>query len=197
MKKINVLYLDDDIDNLNSLKASLRKDYNIYTANFAEDAMNILDEVEDIHVIISDQRMPDMTGVEFFEKIDSKNPFAIKILATGYTDIQAVIDAINKGKVYRYISKPWNESELKFFIEDAYKIYEGRRRKEEEINSFLLKLSKDISDPMLALKEFISLIMDNHIDITDQKNYLNFIKSKIDEMSINIRQIVDPKKKDQ
>ncbi len=96
-KNINVLYIDDEINNLNSFKATFRRNFNITTAESVDEALKIL-ERESIHVILSDQRMPKMTGIEFFESIQLIFPNPIRILITGYTDINAVIDAINRGQ---------------------------------------------------------------------------------------------------
>lgn len=125
-KKINVLYVDDEINNLNSFKATFRRNFNITTAESADDAFKIL-EAETIHVILSDQRMPKMTGIEFFESIQSVYPNPIRILITGYTDINAVIDAINRGQVYKYLTKPWIEEDVKIYVEKAFEVYRLRK----------------------------------------------------------------------
>ena len=96
-KKINVLYIDDEADNLTSFRATFRREFNITTAESADEAVEVL-EKEEIHVILSDQRMPKVTGIEFFENIQKVFPDPIRILITGYTDINAVIDAINRGQ---------------------------------------------------------------------------------------------------
>ncbi|NNE56276.1 MAG: response regulator, partial [Flavobacteriales bacterium] len=121
-KKITILYLDDEENNLNSFKAAFRRDYNIFTTTTAQEAVKVLSD-HTVHVVISDQKMPNISGVEFFELIVQDFPDPIRMLLTGYADIEAVIDAINKGQVYRYIGKPWNETELKMNIENAYEVY--------------------------------------------------------------------------
>ncbi len=123
---IKILYVDDEINNLTSFKAAFRRDYMVYTAESGEEGERILAE-NDINIIITDQRMPNMTGVEFLEKILPQHPDPIRILLTGYTDITAVIDAINKGKVYHYLTKPWDESTLRIIIKNAHEIYELRK----------------------------------------------------------------------
>jgi len=106
--KISILYVDDEENNLISFKATFRLKYNVFIAISGADAIEIL-EKNLIHVIITDQRMPNMTGVEFLEKVIEKFTDPIRILLTGYTDMNAVVDAINKGKIYHYLTKPWNE----------------------------------------------------------------------------------------
>ena len=141
-EKINVLYVDDEINNLNSFKATFRRNFNITTAESADEALKILEQ-ETIHVILSDQRMPKMTGIEFFESIQAIFPNPIRILITGYTDINAVIDAINRGQVYKYLTKPWVEDDVKIFVEKAFEVY--RLRKENiDLTNKLLDVNKKL-----------------------------------------------------
>ena len=102
----NILYVDDEENNLTSFKATFRKYYNVYTAQSGREGMNILRE-HDIKVVITDQRMPEMTGVQFLEAIIHEFPFTIRMILTGFSDIESIIKAINTGRVYRYITKPW------------------------------------------------------------------------------------------
>src|SRR5690349_20899166 len=108
--KIGILYVDDEVNNLTAFKATFRSSYNIFTAQSAEEGIKLLEEkIDQIQLIITDQRMPGMTGVEFLASIVEKYPEPIRILLTGYSDIHAVVDAVNKGQIYYYISKPWEE----------------------------------------------------------------------------------------
>jgi response regulator RpfG family c-di-GMP phosphodiesterase len=150
--KINVLYIDDELDNLTSFKATFRRNFSITTAESADAAIPIL-EKETIHVILSDQRMPQMTGIEFFEKIQTIHPDPIRILMTGYTDINAVIDAINRGQVYKYLTKPWNEDDVKIYVEKAYEVY--RLRKENiDLTNKLIDVNKKLE--FLARQNLLS-----------------------------------------
>lgn len=134
---INVLYVDDEAHNLNSFKAGFRRKFNIFIADSALEGRKIL-ETEDIHVILTDQRMPVTTGIEFLESIIPDFPEPIRILMTGYADINAVIDAINKGKVYKYIQKPWMDEDLRINVEKAFEIFALRREKRELTEKLLL-----------------------------------------------------------
>ena len=125
-QSINILYVDDEVHNLTAFKAAFRRVFNIFTAESAAEALQIL-KSETIHIVVSDQRMPVMTGVEFLQSIIPEYPDPIRILLTGYADISAVIDAINKGQVYLYITKPWEEEELKLNLEKAFEIFVLRR----------------------------------------------------------------------
>lgn len=136
--KVGILYVDDEVNNLTSFKATFRNSYNVFTAASAVDGKKILEEKStDIQLIITDQRMPGMTGVEFLSSIIEQFPDPIRILLTGYSDIQAVIDAINRGQIYQYISKPWEEQHLKIVIEKAYEVYSLRKENKELIKSLL------------------------------------------------------------
>ena len=123
--KINILYVDDEENNLISFKATFRIKYNIMTAISGEDAIKIL-RAHPVDIIITDQRMPNMTGVEFLESILDEFPDQMRILLTGYADMNAVIEAVNKGKIFHYLSKPWNEEELDMTIKRAYDVYKLR-----------------------------------------------------------------------
>lgn len=127
---VGVLYVDDEINNLNSFKAAFRRDFNIFAASSAAEGRKILDSNE-IGVIITDQRMPVTTGIEFLESVLHIYPDTIRILLTGFSDINAVIDAINRGQVYKYLVKPWQNDELKFHIQNAIEIYNLRKQNKE------------------------------------------------------------------
>lgn len=124
-KKISILYVDDEQNNLISFKAVFRIKYTVYTAISGEEAIKILKNHE-VNIIITDQRMPNMTGVEFLESIIEDHPDPTRILLTGYADMNAVVDAVNKGKIYHYLTKPWNEEELDMTITKAYEVYRNR-----------------------------------------------------------------------
>jgi len=127
---IGVLYVDDEVNNLNSFKAAFRHDFEVYTAISAKEGRKILDTTE-IGVIITDHRMPVMTGIEFLESIIQAYPDTIRILLTGFADINAVMDAINRGHVYKYLVKPWQNDELKMYILNAMEIYKLRRENKD------------------------------------------------------------------
>lgn len=124
-RKIKLLYIDDEENNLTALKATFRREFLIDTAISAADA-RILMETNDYEVIISDQRMPETTGVEFFQEIKLTDPDPVRILLTGYADITAVIAAVNQGEIYRYLQKPWNEIELSANIRAASELHRLR-----------------------------------------------------------------------
>jgi len=148
-KKIDILYVDDEENNLISFKATFRLKYNIMIASSADDAMKILDS-KPVEIIITDQRMPNMTGIEFLEKVIEKYPEPVRILLTGYADMNAVIDAVNKGKIYHYLSKPWSEQELDETIKKSYELYRANKEV-KEMNS-KLAVSNDQLEFLLRQK---------------------------------------------
>jgi len=123
--KYTILCVDDEDQNLKALERTLRKDFNISTA---ESGMEGLDKLEklDIALIITDQRMPNMSGVEFLEKAIDLYPEVIRIILTGYTDVEDMIGAINTGRVYRYITKPWEPNDLRLTVKRAIESMELR-----------------------------------------------------------------------
>ncbi len=126
-KKINILYVDDEENNLISFKAAFRMKYHVLIAHSGDDALKLL-ESKSVEIIITDQRMPNMTGIEFLEKILERYPEPMRILLTGYSDMNAVIEAVNKGKIYHYLAKPWIEEEINMTIKRAYEVYEDKQK---------------------------------------------------------------------
>lgn len=147
--KITILYVDDEMNNLISFKAVFRIKYNVLTAISGEEAIKLLKN-NTVDIIITDQRMPNMTGVEFLESILDEHPDPIRILLTGYADMNAVIDAVNKGKIFHYLTKPWNEEELDMTITRAYDVY--RSRMEEKEMTQKLSLSNEQLEFLLRQK---------------------------------------------
>lgn len=121
-EKYTILYVDDEEFNLNSFKAIFRRDFNIITASSGKMAVEML-KTNPVHLIITDQRMPDMTGVEFLEIIADDYMFVRRVIITGFSDLEAIIRAINTGNIYRYISKPWDVNDLKITISNAINAY--------------------------------------------------------------------------
>lgn len=123
MKK-TLLLVDDELFVLESLKRALNKEpYDILTANSAKDALEIL-KTHPVHVIISDQRMPYMTGSEFLSQVKIEHPETVRMVLSGFADFDAVTDAINKGAIYKFLTKPWKNAELKLQVRDAFQHYE-------------------------------------------------------------------------
>ena len=123
---VKILYVDDERGNIDYFRSVFRREYEIVTANSGEEGLEILLKNQDIPVILTDQRMPRMTGVEFLRKSIDIARDSIRILVTGYADMETVINAVNLGHIYYYISKPWTYDELQIIIKRAIETYRLR-----------------------------------------------------------------------
>src|SRR5215475_3370330 len=118
-----LLVIDDEPDLVQSVQDLLRRDYKVLTATRASEGLEMI-EREQVHIVMSDQRMPEMTGVELLCTVKKNHPETVRLLFTAYSDLSAVIDAINEGNVFRYISKPWEVEDLKATLKQAYEYYQ-------------------------------------------------------------------------
>lgn len=118
-----LLVVDDEPDVVKSVRDLFRLDYKVLTATSAAEALTLL-EAEPVHVVMTDQRMPEMTGVQFLGRAKEQYPEAIRLLFTGYADVRSVVDAINQGQVWRYITKPWDPEELAAIVREACERYD-------------------------------------------------------------------------
>lgn len=156
----NILYLDDEIENLESFSLIFMEYFNIYTAQNAEDALKILDE-EEIHVFITDQRMPKVTGLEFLKQVKPKYPNIVCMIVSGYADTEVVIKALNETGIYQYIAKPWKMEEFKMVIDNAFEKFELRTNNKQliqdlkESNSKLEETNKKLAKKVNQLDLYI------------------------------------------
>ncbi|MFQ3597084.1 MAG: response regulator [Chloroherpetonaceae bacterium] len=142
--KSKILFVDDESQILETLKLVFRG-WNIATTTSAKEALKLL-QSETFSVIVSDQRMPEMTGVEFLKEAKKLSPKSVRILLTGYSELDNVIDAINSGEVYRFISKPWDNDKLKETVETACKIAELDTDLKEEVEKAKGKKAETVRD---------------------------------------------------
>jgi response regulator RpfG family c-di-GMP phosphodiesterase len=148
--KHTVLCVDDEEGILHSLKRLLRKeDYRLLTASSGAEALKVL-EGNDVHLVISDQRMPQMSGTEFFAAVKERYPDTIRIILSGYTDVDSITESVNKGHVYKFFLKPWNDQSLKLEIRQAlnqYDLIQANRSLNEKIlkqNEALKKTNENL-----------------------------------------------------
>ena len=136
-----VLYVDDEPENLYLFRSLLEDQYNVETAETGAQALAVLAERE-VQVLMADQRMPGISGIQLLETVAKEYPQTIRILVTGYPDIDVVIDAINRGAVYRYLSKPWDIEEIKATIRNAIELYELKLKNQSLIGSLRKKIEE-------------------------------------------------------
>lgn len=119
--KAKILFLDDEERILNALRAIFRFKYEVHIATSGDIALQILKD-HDIAVVVSDQRMPNMTGIEFLRIAKDVSPSTVRILLTGFSDLRAIIDSVNEGEVFRFLNKPWGNQEIQGIIDEAVTI---------------------------------------------------------------------------
>ncbi len=117
--KPRVLYLDDDQGNLDSFRANFRDQFEIFISASPVEAYNMIDS-EQINIVIADHNMPSMSGVEFLESVSKDYPHVQRILLTGYTELIPIVEAVNKGKVFRILTKPFNMKEISTMVKEAW-----------------------------------------------------------------------------
>jgi response regulator RpfG family c-di-GMP phosphodiesterase len=126
-----LLVVDDEPDVCDSVHDLLRREFRVLKAHGAQEAYQLLQD-EEVHIIMTDQRMPQITGVEFLTKAKARNPHAIRMLFTGYADIESIIAAINQGHIYQFMKKPWQPEELQAAVRQAAAEYERLSAADEE-----------------------------------------------------------------
>jgi two-component system, sensor histidine kinase and response regulator len=199
-EKIKILYIDDEVNNLIGFKASFRLDYKILTAQNTDEAIDILNKNPDIHIIFCDQRMPEKTGVQFFEEIRNKFPLPIRILITGYTDVQSVIDAVNLGNIFRYVKKPWTESDIQSAVQEADKFYTTTsllsvKNKElqkayDELDKFSYSVTHDVRRPLLSMLGAIEVAQQID-DVEEIKQLLTLMQESVNNLDSFIQSLHD------
>ncbi|MBA3924170.1 MAG: response regulator, partial [Nostocaceae cyanobacterium] len=139
--KLKLMVVDDEPDNLDLLYRTFRRDFQVYKASHARSALEILNKEGEMAVIISDQRMPEMNGTEFLSQTVDRFPDTIRILLTGFTDVEDLVEAINSGQVFKYITKPWNPDNLKNIVNQATDTYRVLKQRTVELRRALRRES--------------------------------------------------------
>lgn len=196
--KIKILYIDDEVNNLMGFKASFRIDYTVFIAPDTTQALAQLEQNPDIRVILSDQRMPNQTGVQFFEQVRTLYPNPMRVLITGYADLEAVIDSINKGHIFRYIRKPWQEVDIVSAIEEANKFYvtnsmlsvknEELQKAYDELDKFAYSVTHDMRGPLLSILGAVDLSK-NIDDINEIREMLGMMEKSVLKLDNFIRSV--------
>ena len=198
-----LLCLDDEKDNLDALERLFRKKYEVLKATSAKEAFDILDNRPDIAVIVSDQRMPVITGVEFLEKSLVSHADTARILLTGYTDIESVIEAVNKGQIFRYMTKPWDPVDLSNTVDQAYEQYalkvklQARNHELQKAlnelqsldkakNQFMILINHELKTPLTTILSFAGLLKE-----TELSEEQRLFSDRIIRSSEKLRNIVE------
>jgi signal transduction histidine kinase len=194
--KHTILCVDDEADNVDALERLFRTKYKVLKATSGAEALSLLAthlDKDRVTVIISDQRMPQMTGVEFLAKSLQTHPDAIRILLTGYADIEVVIEAINSGRIYRYVNKPWDPVDLVNTVDKAVErfelgieLVEKNRALEAALtelqtldqakNQFMVLVNHELKTPLTTMLSFTDLLAETGLDL-DQQRYLSRIRT--------------------
>jgi two-component system sensor histidine kinase/response regulator len=201
-EKIKILYVDDEENNLISFRANFRKEYEVLTAISAHDALLIL-EKESAHIIISDQRMPNTTGVEFLEQTIKLYPDSIRLLITAHTDIEIVIEAINRGQITKYIQKPWDFEKLSLAIDHCATLYKSRielqlknaelHKVNNELTKFAYSVSHDLRSPLTSILGVINLAKATP-EMHAALRYFEMIESRVFKLDTFIKNLIDHSK---
>ncbi|MFT7591475.1 MAG: two-component system sensor histidine kinase/response regulator [bacterium] len=206
MNKQCILYVDDEEPNLVAFRAIFRREFNVITATSAEEGRQKLDNNPDVKVVISDYLMKGITGIEFFESILEKHPYIIRIILTGFADYTAMLDSINKARVYRFLSKPWNEYDLRQTILSAMELYDARKdiamhQKELEksydsLNQFVHTASNEMRSTLVSMHGIVRIAKlestsEGHLD------YWPILEKGIMQIDLQLRNIIEHYEADQ
>jgi response regulator RpfG family c-di-GMP phosphodiesterase len=131
-RKYTLLVVDDEADVCDSVHDLLRREFRVLRARSADEGYRLMQEQE-VHIIMTDQRMPQISGVELLSKIRQGHPRAIRLLFTGYADLESIIAAINQGHVYQFLKKPWRPEELEAAVREAAAEYERLVEQSQEL----------------------------------------------------------------
>lgn len=215
IEKFNILYVDDEEDNLRIFKASFRREFNVFTAINTTIAKEILD-ANDIQLIISDQRMPDKTGVEFLEETIADFPDVIRIILTAFSDTTDIIRAVNKVGIYRYLTKPWDIDDLMMTIKSAVNNFglkrqnknlivnlqsineelrqtnEDLQKRNKELDDYVYRISHEVRAPISSILGLFNLLRnhEDHDNLAITQEYLRLIEESITKLDIFIRSVL-------
>lgn len=202
-EKPTLLVVDDESDNLDALERVFRKKYHFLKANSGKEALTLLAQNPQVAVVITDQRMPQMTGVELLENTLISHPKMVRILLTGFTDIDSIIAAVNKGHIFRYITKPWDTTDLVNCVEQAMEHFsraEQLQIKNQELenalkelqlldqakNRFMILINHELKTPLTVITSFLDLLTETNLN----EEQISFI-DRIKKSASRLREIID------
>lgn len=200
-KDYPILFVDDEEMSLLTFKNLFKREFTIYTASTGEEAIKLIEAHPAIAMIVTDQRMPRMSGIDLLKQVSFQRPDMVRMLVTAYSELELIIDAINEGNVYRYITKPYNDGELRQIllqgIERYYLIKERDRLYNEKIET-LKKVARtnrltamgvlaagmahEINNPLVAIKTFLQMIPEKYDEsLRDVGFWEDFYKVAVSE----------------
>ncbi|MFN8845561.1 MAG: response regulator [Bdellovibrionales bacterium] len=207
MMNHTILCVDDEIDNVEALERLFRKKYKVLKATSGAKALEFLAQDPDsIAVILTDQRMPQMTGSEMLEKAVQLAPKASRLLLTGYTDLDSVIEAVNKGQIHRYLTKPWDPVDLQQTVDQAVEKFElgqtlekKNKELEQALNElktldaaktqFMLLINHELKTPLTSLLNFLHLLKETSLN-EEQSQYLQRVEKSADRLRFLIEDVL-------
>lgn len=207
MMNHTILCVDDEIDNVDALERLFRKKYKVLKATSGAQALTILDQNPGlISVILTDQRMPLMTGAEMLEKSIHTAPKASRLLLTGYTDLESVIEAVNKGQIHRYLTKPWDPIDLQQTVDQAvekFELSQALEKKNKELEhalnelktidqtktQFMLLINHELKTPLTSIVSFLELLKESPLN-EEQQLYVQRIAKSSDRLRLLIEDVL-------
>ncbi len=199
-KRYPILYIDDEVENLEAFQDEFEDDFTIHTAATGEEGLHLLTR-EPIALVLADQRMPVMSGVEVLERAQQIDPRILRILITAYADIEVVIDSINKGNVYRYFKKPWEHEDIRTGVMRGIEHYHSARERERlqaekienmkkmvrsnrlaAVGTMVSGLVHEIRNPMVAIQSFLQLMPRKMEDREFLKRYVRIAQGEADRI---------------
>lgn len=205
--KPTILCVDDETDNVEAMERLFRKKYNVLKATSGPEAIQLLESSpEPVTLIITDQRMPQMTGIEFLERTLDAYPDTIRMLLTGYTDLESVISAVNKGQIYRYLTKPWDPvdlantvdraveryqigQELKIKNADLAAAYDELKTLDTAKSNFMILVNHELKTPLTTILNFSALLAETKMD-DEQKLFVDRIRQSGDRLKALIEDVL-------
>lgn len=175
-QEIKILCVDDEPNVLNAIqRLFLDEEYLLLTALSGEEGLKLLDQEEAVPVVISDYRMPGMNGVDFLKEVHLRRPETIRLVLSGYADIAAIVSAINEGKIYKFIPKPWNDDELRLAVSQAVSIY----TLQQEHLALVEQLTRRSADHDLQMHEKTA-------ELAARSSELRMVQGALDAMSCGV-----------
>lgn len=194
-KRFIILYVDDEERSLSMFEKAYGSQFRILTATNAPDGLELLKQHKDeVGVLMTDQRMPGEKGVWLLEKARKECPMAVRILATAYSDMDAVIDAVNTGAIYRYVAKPWDPAELEGALKRGLEFFMVRRERDQLLRQQLSVLRNTLVADRIVSLGLLASGLSHHIRnaLVAVKTFMDLTPSKLAEEKVDAKELQDP-----